>query len=116
MLRAKINLVKETTEVTILRKTKLIILIESFEHKIVIDETDTTITKPLIDPKETLHFKQEKKYSLILGVFYGGMVEGIFKICVHRQEREKLFHEIHKVSCAIKPEVSLYRKKQKASY
>lgn len=51
MLRAKINLVKETTEVTILRKTKLIIFIERFEHKIVIDETDTTITKHLLIPK-----------------------------------------------------------------
>lgn len=51
MLIVKINLVKETTQVTILRKTKLIILIERFEHKIVIDETDTTITKHLLIPK-----------------------------------------------------------------
>lgn len=36
-----------------------------------------------INPKESLHLKQAKDYSLILGVFYKHKLEGILMKYVH---------------------------------
>lgn len=117
-LSDKINLVKKIDQVTILWKIKPIILIERLEQEASIDKTDwhTTITKAFSDPQESLHLKQANDYSVILEVLYKRMSEGILIKCVHEQEGEKLTHKIHEVWCAIKSNVDLYRKIQRASY
>lgn len=117
-LGAKINLVEEITQVTILQKTKLVILEKEFKHEATINETDccTTIIKVINDPKKSLYLKQAKDYCLILGAFSKHMTGGILMKYVHEQEGEKLLNEKHEVSGATKPKVSLYRKIQRTGY